>query len=270
MPKLRVGDLDLHYERRGAGPPLLLVMGWRANLDWWPAELVAGLATHHELVLFDNRGSGRTGDPGGRFGIAQMADDAARLLDALGIARADVFGVSMGGMIAQELAIQRPARVRRLVLACTHCGRRGVHWSREQAQAWKRYLRAPTSIEKQLAYLLFSEDLSVTDPARYAELGRLVGAAPITPWASLKQFEAILRHDTFARLPRIAAPTLVVTGERDLMVPPGNSHLLAGRIPGARLVTFPGTGHALLGERADELVPMLREFLAAEAERQVA
>ena len=270
MPKLRLRDLDLHYERRGAGPPLLMVMGWRANLDWWPVELLAGLEAHHELILFDNRGSGRTGDPGGRFGIPQMAEDAAGLLDGLGIARADVFGVSMGGMIAQELAIRQPERVRRLVLACTHCGRHGVRWSPEQTVAWRRYLRAPHSLERQLAYLLFSEDLSVTDPARYAELGRLVATAPITPWASLKQFEAILRFDTFARLPRIGAPTLVVTGERDLMVPPANSRLLTSRIPDARLVRFPGTGHALLGERADELAPLLDEFLAPEADRLVA
>jgi len=270
MPKLRLRDLDLHYERRGAGPPLLLIIGWRANLDWWPAELLAGLAARHELVLFDNRGSGRTGDPGGRFGIPQMADDAARLLDALGLSHADVFGVSMGGMIAQELALRRPERVRRLVLACTHCGRHGVRWSPAQTAAWKRYLRAPHSLERQLAYLLFSQDLSVTDPARYAELERLVATAPITPWASLKQLEAILRFDSFARLPRIAAPTLVVTGERDLMVPPANSQLLANLIPGAKLVSFPGTGHALLGERADDLVPMLGEFLAPERDRLVA
>jgi pimeloyl-ACP methyl ester carboxylesterase len=270
MPTLRVRDLDLHYQLRGEGPPLLMMMGWRANLDWWPRELLAALERRHQLVLLDNRGSGRTGDPGGWYSIAQMADDAVALLDALGVREADVLGVSMGGMIAQEVALRHPARVDRLVLLCTHCGRHGARWSADMTVAWKRWLRRPWRLEEHLVYLLFSRELSATDPHFFAEFMKVVEAAPATRWASTKQYLAILRHDTYARLPRIHAPTLVVTGERDLMVAPENSQILARRIPDARLSTFPDAGHAILREKTADIDRLLAEFLASADRRHAA
>jgi pimeloyl-ACP methyl ester carboxylesterase len=255
--------LDVHYEVRGEGSPLLLLMGWRASLDWWPEPLLAALERRHRLILLDNRGVGRTGDPGGFYSMGQMADDAVALLDDLGVAEADVFGVSMGGMIAQEVALRHRRRVRRLVLAGTHCGRRArVGSTPAMRRAWVRALRAPWRVEENLLYLLFSADRGAIDPQALAELERVVARSPATPWASAKQWLAIMRHDTYARLPSISAPTLVVTGEDDLMVAPGNSEVLARRIPGARLVTFPATGHALLRSRAAELDALLRDFLA--------
>jgi 3-oxoadipate enol-lactonase len=258
-------DLDLHYQVRGRGSPLLLLMGWRANLDWWPEALLEPLERRHQLVLLDNRGAGRTGDPGGFYSIGQMADDAAALLDALAIPRADVFGVSMGGMIAQELALRHPGHVGRLVLASTHCGRRArVGPTPGMLRAWRRSLRAPWRVDDNLLHLLFSADEGAVDPAVLAEFRRVAARAPASAWASAKQYLAILRHDTYGRLPSIAAPTLVVTGDQDLMVAPGHSAVLAERIPGARLVVFPRTGHALLRARATELDGLLADFLAPE------
>src|SRR5262249_55380769 len=130
MPKIRVDDIDIHYEVRGKGAPLLLIMGSQGNLDWWPEELKQGLEKHFRLIMFDNRGAGRTGEVDGQYRIPQMADDAAGLLEALEIPRAHVFGVSMGGMIAQEFALRHPKRVDHLVLGCTHPGlRHGVRWN---------------------------------------------------------------------------------------------------------------------------------------------
>jgi len=269
MVKLRLDgrDLDLHCQVRGRGSPLLLLMGWRANLDWWPETLLEALERRHQLVLVDNRGAGRTGDPGGFYSIGQMADDAAALLDALGMSRAAVFGISMGGMIAQELALRHPGRVARLVLACTHCGRRArVGPTGAMIRAWRRSLRAPWRVDDNLIHLLFSAGPEAVDPALVAEFRRVAARAPASAWASVKQYLAILRHDTYGRLPSIAAPTLVVTGDHDLMVAPGHSAVLAERIPGARLVVFPRTGHALLRARATELDRLLAEFLVPEAE----
>jgi 3-oxoadipate enol-lactonase len=264
VPRISLGDVETYYELRGEGAPLLLAMGWRGNLDWWPEPLVASLARRHRVLLFDNRGAGRTGDPGGVFTMARMADDAAALLEALSIPRAHVFGVSMGGMIAQELALRHPQRVERLVLLATHCGRRAVRWTPAIARAWARWLRAPTGLDRHLLYMLFSEDIARTDPKRFAEFARVVMKHPMGRWTSFKQYLAILGHDTWGRLPRLAAPTLVLAGERDLMIAPENSRMLAARIPNARLVTFPRTGHALLREKVREIDELLADFLGAD------
>ena len=267
MPKVNPAGrgLAVHYQERGRGSPLLLLMGWRGNLDWWPESLLRPLERRHRLVLVDNRGAGRTGDPGGLYTMGQMADDAAALLDALGIARADVFGVSMGGMIAQEVALRHPRRVGRLVLAATHSGRRArVRPTPAMLRAWSRGLRSPWRVDENLLHLLFSADVSAIDRQALADFKKVAAQAPASPWASMKQYLAILQHDTYRRLPSISAPTLVVTGEADLMVAPGHSAVLARNIPGARLVTFPATGHALLRSRSAELDALLADFLATQ------
>jgi pimeloyl-ACP methyl ester carboxylesterase len=263
MPRLRVGNVELHHEVRGEGPPILFIMGWRANLDWWPPEMMASLAQHHQLILFDNRGAGRTGDPGGAVSMEKMADDAAALLAALGHARADVCGVSMGGMIAQELALRHPEVVDRLVLISTHCGKRGAPPTEDMRRARRRAMLRPWKIEENLAYMLFSRDLPVEDPQRWAEFVKVVQGAPASAWASVKQFRAIMKHDTWDRLPSIGAKTLVMTGDRDLMVAPGNADILASRIPRARLVKLAGASHAILRDRVSEVTGLVGDFLAA-------
>jgi pimeloyl-ACP methyl ester carboxylesterase len=257
-----MAQVTLHHRVRGHGAPLLCIMGWRANLDWWPEPFLARLEARRTLVLFDNRGAGRTGDPGGLFTMAQMADDAADLLDRLGLARADVLGVSMGGMIAQELVLRHPERVQRLVLASTHCGRRsGVRAHPEARRTTWRILREPRKIERHLGQLLFSRRLGRADRELIAELDRVRRIAPISEWASLKQYLAILGHDTRRRLDRIRAPSLILAGERDLMVPADNARVLADSIPGARLRIVPGASHALLHEHAAELAEIVGDFI---------
>lgn len=237
-------------------------MGWRANLAWWPTTLLGALERRHRLILVDNRGAGDTGDPGGLYTMAQMADDAAALLDGLGFARADVLGVSMGGMIAQELVLRHPERVDHLVLCCTHSGRRSrVLPTRAMWRAWSHGLRAPWRVDENLIYLLFSAEKGGLDRQVLAEFSKMAARAPMGAWPSAKQYLAILRHDTYDRLPAVRAPTLVVTGDDDLMVAPGHSRVLARRIPGARLVSYPATGHAILRTRAGELDALLADFL---------
>jgi pimeloyl-ACP methyl ester carboxylesterase len=124
MPFLKVGDLNMHYHVRGKGPPLVLIMGLSGDLTWWE-RLAALLDTHFRLVLFDNRGAGLTDKPEEKYSIGLFASDTIGLMDALGVSRAHMFGVSMGGMIAQEVALRYPGRVERLALGCTHSGGQG-------------------------------------------------------------------------------------------------------------------------------------------------
>jgi pimeloyl-ACP methyl ester carboxylesterase len=261
MPKLRVGDLETYYEVRGTGPPLLLIMGWLATLEWWPEKLLCALERRHQVILYDNRGAGRTGDPGGWYSIAQMAGDAAALLDALSIARADILGVSMGGVIAQELALRHPERVGKLVLACTHGGgHRGVMPDRASLRGGLPVLLGPWRPRRRVEYLRFSERLD-------AGLRREIAARGVRPqlfdWGGLKQGLATLRTDLSIRSTAIRAPTLVLLGERDLLVAPRNSRRLADRIPGARVVSFPGAGHGFFYEEAAAMDRILGEFLSA-------
>jgi 3-oxoadipate enol-lactonase len=122
MPRITVDATELSYERRGAGPPLLLVQGLGANSMHWDKPFLAVLERDFELVLFDHRGIGRSGPPEGDLTIAGLAGDALALLDALGLRDAHVLGFSMGAMVAQELALAAPQRIRTLTLGCTSCG----------------------------------------------------------------------------------------------------------------------------------------------------
>jgi pimeloyl-ACP methyl ester carboxylesterase len=257
-----LGNLQVHYEVRGQGSPLLMIMGWRANLDWWPRALLESLEKRHRLILYDNRGAGRTGDPGGRFRMEQLADDAVALLDALAIPRAHVFGVSMGGMVAQELALRHPARVDRLILACTHPGGLGGFApTPAMRRAWRHILFTRWPLERRLAYLLFSRDMPKEDPAFWKEFRSMVDGARITEWASTKQFLAIAQHHSRERVASIRAPTLVLAGDSDLMISPDNSRWLAAHIPGARLELVAGAGHAFLHEYGPRVDALLAEFL---------
>ncbi len=125
MPVAKIGDLNIHYQVRGLGEPLLLIMGYRGSGFMWGDDLLGPLARYFQLITFDNRGTGKSDKPNAVYTLPMMAEDAAALLQHLNIERAHVFGVSMGGMIAQELALRYPKRVDRLILGCTHCG--GAH-----------------------------------------------------------------------------------------------------------------------------------------------
>jgi len=131
MPRLAVGTIQLHYDLQGNGEPLLLIMGFGLSSASWRPEFLAGLAPTFRVITFDNRGTGRSDQPDNPVSIALLADDAAALLDTLGIARAHVLGVSMGGSVAQEFALNHPQRLAGLVLGCAYCGDTfGIHLDR--------------------------------------------------------------------------------------------------------------------------------------------
>ena len=260
------GTQRIAYERHGTmrrrRPWLILIHGMGFDRSGWDPVLPA-LRRRFRLVLMDNRGTGRSGQPDGSFAVADMAGDVVAVLDAAGIGRAHVLGASLGGMVAQELAITRPQRVGRLVLACTTPG-----WTLgyPMPAASLRLIMATRGLPLQAARRRHTEHaLSAQtmrqNPALVGRLMQVQGVRPVEQAVLSAQAMAGARYAGRLRHGQIAARTLVVHGSADTVVDPRNAGLLAGRITGARLVTFPGLGHLLFWEDPDGFAAVVTSFL---------
>ncbi len=249
MSEVVMGDLKIYYESYGEGDPLILIRGLGSNADHWYAQ-VHDLARHWRVIVFDNRGIARSSDSAGAFTTGDMAGDTVALMKGLGIARAHVLGLSMGGMIAQELAIGYPRRVRGLILVATQCGgRHAVSPKKEVAGSIQR-VAAENSQEARLAALpsFFGPRTLSERPRVIQEYATVSMKHPAGPEILTRQMAAIAGHDTYDRLPQISLPTLVMTGADDVLIPPENSKILADRIFGAQLCVIPDGGHQVLIE----------------------
>jgi len=276
MPTADVGDVQLYYDEQGSGEPLLLIMGLAADSTAWLYQ-IPDFAKRYRTISFDNRGVGRSSKPAGPYTIHQMADEAAALLDALDVPRAHVVGVSMGGMIAQELVLRHPQRVRGLVLACTYPepSRDVEEHLQISVQQFGGKVTSGGQIEidfSALNPLMFFQQMlpNVFNPEFIAtELPKLIQVFSgglqygFSLEAVLGQVAAVMAHKTTDRLHRIEAPTLVLTGDADRLVPPSNSDILAARIPNAKLVKIPGGSHGFNFETPDIFNRTVLEFLAS-------
>jgi pimeloyl-ACP methyl ester carboxylesterase len=257
MPFAASNGARIYYESRGSGPPLLLVPGVpMVASDWFP--FADPLTERWATIVYDNRGTGRSDSPEGPYSTAELAADAVAALDAAGVERAHVFGASMGGMIAQELALGWPDRVDRLVLGCTQASTRAaVHPRREVSLAfeiddWGERIRA-------LAPFAFAPDV---DP-RILEAFIAAKSQDVQPEQGYRgQVAAFVSHDALDRLAWIDAPTLVLTGDQDAVIPPENSHVLCEGILSARLEVIADAGHLFFIERPGETLAALEPFLS--------
>jgi len=259
MPLADLDELSLHYEDQGSGRPLLLIAGIPAVASDW--EPLAGRLAQagHRVISYDNRGSGQSTVTPGPYSTGQMAADAVALLNHLEIDSADVFGMSMGGMIAQELALAAPARVRRLVLGCTHAG--VAHAARPCREAGEAFaLQTDDWPERMRALAPFAFARAV-EPAMLAAFIAKKSADVQDPVGYRAQIDAVLAHDTAARLGAIHAPTLVLTGDDDRVIPGVSSEILCQRIPAAELAELAGSGHLFFIERPDATLALLLGFL---------
>jgi 3-oxoadipate enol-lactonase len=265
MATARVGDINLEYFMEGSGPPLLMIMGLGGQARSWGEPVLDQLRPHFQVIRLSNRGTGASDKPEGPVTIRQMADDAVGLLDVLGIAKAHVLGISMGGMISQELALNHPERVQGLVLGCTFCGpAHGLPSSPEVAVRMAKIGTLPIAERIQ-------EFWRVTVSPEFLERGQQflddiirVHLETPTPWETFgKQFVAVQSFDTYDRLPQIKAPTLIVHGDGDLLIVYGNMKILADRIPGARTHTVKGAGHMFFWEQPEEVGAAVVEFLSS-------
>src|SRR5579864_9033526 len=259
MPFVENQGTKIYWDEQGQGVPILLIMGLGYPSQMWHRTRPS-LAERYRTIALDNRGVGRSGVPAGPYPIAVMAADAAAVLDAAGVQGAHVYGVSMGGMIAQEFALQYSNRVLSLILGCTAAGgpnavraepevtqlltSRGQMTPDEAAEAAIPFIYDPGTPRARI-----DEDLAVRKPW----LPR--------PEAYINQLMGIFTWEAYSRLDRIKAPTLVIHGETDRLVPAGNGKLIAARIPNAKLVLIPHAGHIFATDQPEAAQAAVSEFL---------
>ena len=266
METVRVGDIDVCFEVHGSGPRVLLISGTGGDLRADPTRATHPLARAHEVLMYDQRGLGRTSKPDERYTMAQYADDAAGLMRELGWDRAHVVGISFGGMVAQHLALRHPGLVERLVLCCTSSG--GAGGSSFDLLALADRPR-PERAELLLPIMDTRNDPS-TDPPTLAplfdRLAPLMAAPPLnvddpaSETGAHRQLEARADHDVYDRLDEITMPTFVAGGLHDGQAPPENLERLAGALPDATLRFFEGGHMFLLQDRT--AWPAIVSFLA--------
>jgi 3-oxoadipate enol-lactonase len=267
MPFVLSQGARIYWEEHGTGEPVLMIMGLSYTLDMW-YRLRPSLSARYRTILFDNRGIGRSEVPNGPYLMRQMADDAKAVMDAAGVESAYVMGASMGGMIAQELTLRYPERVRALMLGCSGPG--GLRSKLPQFKRLQISKGAATAIREQrewaVAPMLYAD---ATPKERIAEDIEVRLRYPPTPTGFLSQFAAIVMWTSYSRLPQISVPTLVIHGDEDRMVPVENGRLLAERIPGAVFHVIPGAGHIITTDRPDVVDAEVLRFLNEQSARTV-
>lgn len=257
MPVLtRPDGVRLYYELHGSNdaPPLILLEGMGGDIPGWRRNIPV-LATELRVIAYDFRGNGNSDEPTGPATMATFVDDTVALLDELGIDRVHAYGQSFGGMVAQDLALTSPERVRTLVLGCTHVG--PAHLVRAntakvpKGEPWRS---------------MYSPGFPDRHPEHVAEDLRIGAAQPKHPEGGRRQWEAMQGFDGFDRLPLLRVPTLVLHGTEDLAISVENAKLLAERIPGAELVLLEGAGHLYHSEQAAAADAAVLDFVRRHAD----
>jgi pimeloyl-ACP methyl ester carboxylesterase len=263
-----VESAKIAYRRIGHGRLLLVLNGFAATSADWDPSFIDGLASSNELILLDNRGIGGSADDGKPFDIARLANDAAHVIGTLGFERISILGWSMGGFIAQTLALQHPNRVNKLILLSTDPG--GSEADLASSAVWSQLVDtsgAPHDQAKRLLSLLFPGDVA---ESFYRKFGDIVAAARarLSPDLIKRQAAAMdgwHRSGAGNRLRGINAPVLIATGSEDVVIPPSNALKLVNAIPNAWLAQFPHGGHAFMAQYPHQLADLINCFLAIDA-----
>ena len=285
MPFARNGTVRLHWKSVGRGPAVLLVAGRGMTVDgWWTTIPV--LARSFRVIVFDHRDTGQSSRVAWPYSVQQMVGDAVAVLDAAGEQRAHVYGISLGSLVAQEVALRHPGRVEALVLGASSAGGWAAYKPSASSSAQTFLVRAgamgPAEAEWAAVPYTYGEKTRRSHAERIVSDIAHRMSSPPEPLGYLHQAAAVATHDAYDRLNGVAAPTLVVHGEQDIFVPPANALVLAEKIPGAQLQLWPDAGHMYIIDepRADrEIARFLRhqsalwptpDFAAASAEEGLA
>jgi len=262
--KLQVDGAQIAYRRIGNGRSLVVLNGFAATSADWDPSFINRLSSSNELILIDNRGIGRSTDDGRSFDIARLADDVLRVVEALGIERTSLLGWSMGGFIAQTLALQYPRRINKVILLSTEAG--GIDADLASAEVWSQLIDTSGTPDEQAHRLLSLLFPSGVAESVYREFGDVVAAARVrlSPGLINRQaaaIEAWHRTGIGNQLREINVPVLIAAGTADIVVPPSNALKLVNAIPGAWLAQFNGGGHAFMAQYPRPLADLINSFL---------
>jgi len=247
---VKVKDLNMYFEIHGEGYPLVLMRGLSSSLNSWPPYSIAQFSKSFKTVLFDNRGAGNTDKPDGKYSAKMMADDTVGLMDVLDIKKAYLLGFSMGGCIAQEIVLNYPNRITKLILTSSWCGSfHGITPIPEENPFTKMLPLLNEGkyeeMAKSLTEALFPEDYRKRNPIIIEKvIKNYMNNAP-SPKGFEGQVAYVDTFDTYERLPKIQIPTLILHGTEDKILPVENAKILAERIPSSELVLFKNTGHGM-------------------------
>jgi len=260
--------LKLRYEIRGEGEPVALIMGFGGSGRGWGEPFLKLMETRFRIFVIDNRGTGESDRTKAEFTLTDLAADIAAVLDHAKTPRAHIFGISMGGMIAQEFVLAYPERTRGLVLGCTNCG--SSHSIHAEPAALAKLIPAPGMDPIEAARGAFSVACGkafLNSAAGQAILNQAIaemGNYPVTPMDTLmRQGQAVATFDSFARLGQIKSPTLIIHGDDDAIVPYSNAGVIHGAIAGSKMHTLKSAGHLFFWEVPDEAARVAGDFLAA-------
>lgn len=255
--------MTLSYVRRGAGEPLLLIMGMAGHHQMWREDFLRLLEPHFDVVAYDHRGIGESDRADGPFSVADLANDAAELIGTLGWSSAHVFGISLGGMVAQELVLRHPDLVRTLTLGCTWAGGDTGIMPETSRRIVESIATRDPDIAISTGYEANLSPLYRADPAHLDEYRAISLAVRVPVPVVLLQWQAALALDTTGRLPSVRVPTLVVHGCLDAGIPVENGRIIAGLIPNARLEPVEDAGHLFWWEDPDRTAALLLEHSKA-------
>jgi pimeloyl-ACP methyl ester carboxylesterase len=259
MPSVEAAGTELNYERAGNGEPMLLIQGMSANILAWGDAFRPRLEQGFDCIAFDNRGMGRSGNAELPFTIADLAGDAIGLLDALEVERAHVVGISMGGAIAQELALAHPGRVRTLTLGATFCGGpEGTLMAREDLQMLgAAYASGDPEQVFRAMYVINISPGHRAEESNFEAFKVMAGRLPAPRPGGIQQMQACAEHDTSARLHELSMPTLVIHGTADRLIKVSNGELIARLIP-APIELLEDVGHMFWWERPERSAELVR------------
>jgi pimeloyl-ACP methyl ester carboxylesterase len=278
VKKVHVGDIDIAYKVFGKGDPILLVSGAGGDMNGWPPSTLRNLSSNHTVIVFDNRGIGKTTTGIKPFSIQQLANDTAGLLDALKIQKADVLGYSLGSFVAQQLTITHPEKVNRLILVAASCGGKEsvppspqlVKMGIDLANKNVNHIPITPQEVKKLLSMSFGSGWIKLHPNYLENIPKaedlFAGIPPNTQMQQIKAVQSWMATNwtgVCEELIKISNPALVITGTDDVIVPTANSLIIAGKIPGAWLVQIKDAGHQLPEQYPDKVNRVLQTFLSS-------
>jgi len=267
LPKVKINDINMYYEIHGEGFPLVMILGAVQNIFWWHHNLINKLSEKFKVTLFDNRGAGRTDKPRIDHTIKMFTNDTVGLMDALKIEKAHIFGHSMGGQIAQELVLNYPEKVGKLILCATTCG--GPKEVRDEIanktmrllirhyKQYKIFELVNTTME-----IVLTEEFIQNNPEAVKETYQKIVKNPTPIHAYRRLLKASMGFNSYRRLKNIDTPTLILHGKKDILIPSQNADILADRIPGSKKIIFEDSNHGPhLDNNVEKLTQVMLDFL---------